>query len=50
MKRTEQFDKKIFVPLNVQIFICHFVFRRQLAEFFFSKKICPMKAGQHCKI
>jgi hypothetical protein len=33
----------------MQIFISHFVFRRQPAEFFFSKKICQMKAGQNNK-
>ena len=33
----------------MQIFICHFVFRRQPAEFFFSKKIRQMKLGQNNK-
>ena len=32
-----------------QIFINHFIFRRQPAEFFFSKKICQIKAGQNNK-
>ena len=33
----------------MQISILHFVFRRQPAEFFFSKKIRQMKAGQNNK-
>ena len=38
--------KKICVPVKMQTFICHFVFRRQPAEFLFSKKNCLIKAGQ----
>jgi hypothetical protein len=30
-------------------FICHFVFRRQPADFFFSKKICQIRGGQNNK-
>ena len=42
-------DKNICVPLKMQIYISHFVFRRQSAEFFFSNKICWMKASQNNK-
>ena len=31
------------------VFINHFVFRRQCADFFFSQKMCQMKAGQNNK-
>ena len=31
----------------MQIFISHFVFRRQLAEFFFPKKIIQMNPGKY---
>ena len=37
------------VPLKMQFFISHFVFRRQPAEFFFSKQICQVKADQNNK-
>ena len=30
-----------------RFFISHFGFRRQPKEYFFSKKICQMKAGQY---
>ena len=40
---------KICLPPKMQIFISHFVFRRQPDEFFFSKKIRQMKAGQNNK-
>jgi hypothetical protein len=35
--------------LKWQTFITHFVFRRLRAEFFFTKKIRQMKAGQNNK-
>ena len=35
--------------MSLKISISLFVFRRQPAEFFFSKKICQMKAGQNNK-
>ena len=44
-----RFDKKIGLPLKMQIFTNHFVFRRQPTDFFFSKKMCQMKAGQNNK-
>ena len=31
---------------EMQIFTSHFLFRRQPAEFFFSKKYCQMKANK----
>ena len=37
------FDEKTCVPLKIHIFTIHFVFRRQLAEFFFSKKFVKWK-------
>ena len=37
----------ICVPLKC--IISHFVFRRQPADFFFSERICQMKAGQNNK-
>jgi hypothetical protein len=42
-------EKKDCVPLKMRIFISHFVFRRQPAEFFFAKENCQMKAGQNNK-
>ena len=42
-------DEKICMPVKMQIFICHFVFRRQPADFLFSKKNRQMKAGQILK-
>ena len=42
-------DEKICMPVKMQIFICHFVFRRQPADFLFSKKNRHMKAGQILK-
>ena len=45
-----QFDKKIGLPLKMQIFTNHFVFRRQPTEFFYlQKKMCQMKADQNNK-
>ena len=43
-------DLSYVVPLKDQLFlISHFVFRRQPAEFLFSKKNVHMKAGQKNK-
>ena len=41
---TLLFDQEIVGPLKVQIFISHFVLRRQRAEFLFSEQ---MNAGQY---
>jgi hypothetical protein len=37
------------VPLKIKIFISHFVFKRQPAKFFFSKKFRQMKASKNNK-
>ena len=41
--------KRKFVCMKMQIFIGHYVFRRQSPELFFSKKIPQMKADQNNK-
>jgi hypothetical protein len=38
-----------FATLDQLLFISYFVFRRQSAEFYFSKKNCQIKAGQNNK-
>ena len=40
-------DQEIVGPLKVQIFISHFVLRRQPAEFLFSEQNRQMNAGQY---
>ena len=42
-----QLEEKICVPLKMQVIISYFVFRRQPAEFFLSKKCHQMNASQH---